>query len=75
MRGTQTKTWLFSYRWEGSKPIQISIGAYPQFHLLKTELREIEKAKAIDSQQHTIKSLYERVREVRIKKFCEAMEF
>jgi len=30
-------------------------------------IKEIEKAKVVDSQQHTIKSLYERVREERIK--------
>ena len=34
MRATQTKSWLFQYRWEG-KFTQLSIGSYPQMTLAK----------------------------------------
>ena len=83
MGATQTKSWLFKYRWE-RKSTQISLGSYPQLSLaqareerdrlraiLKKGLnpkvtKEIEKSKAIDSQQHTIQSLYERASQERI---------
>ena len=83
MRATQTKSWLFQYRWEG-KTAQISIGPYPQISLAEARserdrlskihqsginprtTKVLEKAKAIDSQQHTIKALYELATKERI---------
>ncbi len=75
MRATQTKSWLFQYRWD-KKRTQISIGSYPQVSLAQARAerdrlrailkgganpkitKDLEKAKVMDDQNHTVKSLY-----------------
>ncbi|MDA7760842.1 integrase family protein [Methylophilaceae bacterium] len=75
-RATEAKSFIYSYRFQGSEPHQISLGKYPQLSLAQARLerdrlrailksganpkvtKDLEKAKIVSDQNHTIKSLY-----------------